>query len=203
MTLITTIVPHIPPRKAMLKETLASIKAQTHTDRETIVITDTEHHGSWWSVAQGVAQSTGEWITLCADDDYLLPIHHERCLIEAEDRCVDVLYPWYYPKGEAWSGLRPDHDPHAWLFGLPFDEARVRASSTIPGGGSLIRGDMLRSIGIPKPGDPEWPPDNPYDDWAMYLRLLNRGAVFYHLPERLWIWRFHAGNTSGKGDRWT
>jgi GT2 family glycosyltransferase len=201
VTLITTVTAHIPPREAMLAEALASVEAQTHADREVIVVTDVDRRGAWWAKNEGVRQSHGDWITFLDDDDQLLPDHHAHLLACAMETGADVIYPHFYIRGDEWP--EPHEDGFAWLFGLPFDEERVRASSTIPGGGSLIRGSLLRELGTPQLGDPEFGPEVYYDDWAMYIRLLNAGAKFVHLAERLYVWRhWGAGNTSGKADRW-
>lgn len=196
MTLITTIIPHIPIRTEMLKEAVGSVGRQIlppNVASEILVVTDTAHRGAAVTIAEGVGQSTGDWITLCADDDWLEPNHHERLLLAQIETGADVIYPWYNMIGQ--DDFQPDR------FGQPFDAARFLEASFIPGGGSLIRGDLLRSAGIPQVGDPEFPMGR-YDDWAMYLRLYHAGATFYHLPERLYNWRVWAGNTSGRGERW-
>jgi hypothetical protein len=40
------------------------------------------------------------------------------------------------------------------------------------------------------------------EDWRFILGCVAAGAKFVHLPEQTWIWRHHAGNTSGREDRW-
>lgn len=194
MPLVTTVIPHIPVRANLLGIAVASVHSQTHPQTEVVVVTDIDHRGAAWNISQGVARSHGDWVTLLGDDDWLLPAHHEHLLAAQRETGADVVYPWYEMVG------RDDFQPER--FGVAFDETECRRASFIPGGGSLIRGDLLRSIGIPQPGDPEFGPEVIYDDWAMYLRLLDAGARFHHLAERLYCWRVWPGNTSGKGDRW-
>ena len=197
--MISTIIAHIPTRADLLAEALASVAAQTYPDREVIVVTDRDRHGAWWTKNEGVRQSHGDWITFLDDDDYLLPDHHSHLLACAEETGADVIYGWYTiinGQGQEIPDFQPQH------FGAPFDEAECRQHSYLPGSGPLIRGALLRELGYPQEGDPEFGPGVYYDDWAMYLRLLNAGAWFVHLPEKLYVWRHNGLNTSGKPDRW-
>jgi hypothetical protein len=45
-------------------------------------------------------------------------------------------------------------------------------------------------------------PDNPCEDWGMWLKLLDEGAKFVHHSGRTWEWIWHHGNTSGSGSAW-
>jgi glycosyltransferase involved in cell wall biosynthesis len=109
----------------MLAEALASVRAQTFTDYEIIVVANGERpemirqtrrvaasHGARYytmpegnaSVARnfGIAAARGEWIALLDDDDLWLPEKLERQLAEAERTGADMVtsdYVEFYPDG--------------------------------------------------------------------------------------------------------
>jgi hypothetical protein len=64
----------------------------------------------------------------------------------------------------------------------------------------LARTQLLQDIGGFKnfPGA-QW---STCEDWYTWLRLLDAGATFVHLPERTWVWNHHGQNTGGRTDKW-
>jgi len=86
------------------------------------------------------------------------------------------------------------------VLGQPFDPAALRESNYIPVT-ALVRATRFVQVGgFPEPNSEDWPhPD--CEDWALWLRLLDAGAKFSHLPERTWTWEWHGRNTSGRPDR--
>ena len=179
----------------MLAQAIDSVYTQSVLEfvHKPIVITDTERRGAAWSVAEGLKQVKTKWLTLLGDDDWLMPRHHQTLMYWAEQTGADVVYgnPVLITNG---------YDKVMW--NIDWDEDRQRRESYIPGGGSLIRTELLQRVGVPQDGNPMYAREMAkHEDWAMYMALLDGGAKFHHVDADLYCWRVWAGNTSGRGDR--
>jgi len=120
-------------RPAMLAEAIASVRAQTFSDYEIIVVSNGEsddmRRASREAAAGcvylelkegnvsaarnfGVISAKGEWIAFLDDDDLWLPHKLERQLAEAERTNADLIcsdYVEFYPDGERiWRWRLPD-----------------------------------------------------------------------------------------------
>ena len=196
--MITVVIPHIevPARGAMLQQAIDSVYAQTANQyvRDPIVITDHNRRGAAWSVAHGVNMVQTEWLTLLGDDDWLMPNHHEVLMRAQQESGADVVY------GRPLI-VREDGSTHP-CWNIEYDADLMRRTSIIPGGGSLIRTELLQRVGVPQIDDAKYGRETrQYDDWGMYLALLDGGARFHHIADELYCWRHWSGNTSGKGNR--
>src|SRR6266852_5744847 len=111
MPLVSVVIPtHNRPQ--LLAEAIASVRAQTFTDYEIIVVSNGEsadmRHASGMAAAGcqyfelprgnasaarnfGIAHATGEWIALLDDDDLWLPEKLERQLEEAKSSGADMV----------------------------------------------------------------------------------------------------------------
>jgi hypothetical protein len=81
-------------------------------------------------------------------------------------------------------------------FGIPFNADMLREKSYIPVT-SVVNAEMARRVGGFTRHN-----GTPYDDWGFYIRMLDAGATFHHIPEVTWTWHHHGLNTSGLPDRW-
>jgi glycosyltransferase involved in cell wall biosynthesis len=125
-------------RPDWLAEALASIRAQTFTDYEVIVVSNGENgdmrkksqaaaaiHKCWYfaldqgnvAVARnfGVKRARGEWIAFLDDDDIWLPNKLERQLAEARCTGADMIscdYVLFYPDGREF--LHEPRVPDGW-----------------------------------------------------------------------------------------
>ena len=185
---VTVIVAHIPTRAWMLRQALSSICLQTVQPASIIVETDVHRRGAASTKNAALSRVTTEWTACLDDDDVMLPHHLETLLAAAESTGADVVYSW--PQMEGGADPRPDR------FGVPFDADELRRGSYIPTT-ALIRTELAQAV-----GGYQCPPGSDYDDWGVYLRMLDEGAVFHHVAQRTWIWRVHRQNTSGRPDRW-
>lgn len=184
---ITVIVATIPPRAERLAQALSSVAMQTLQPSAIVVEYDHDRTGAAATKNRALAKVTTEWVAFCDDDDILLPHHLEalhNCMI---DHGADVVYPWPQMAGAPEPRLR---------FGLPFDADELRRGNYIPTT-SLVRTKLAQAA-----GGFQCPPGTQYDDWGLYLGLLDAGAHFVHLPERTWIWNVHNGNTAGVPTHW-
>jgi hypothetical protein len=200
--LIQVVIPHIEvegphSREATLAQAIDSVYTQTVSEfiHKPIVITDTERRGPAWAVAQGVAQVKTKWVTLLGDDDWLMPRHHQTLMYWAEQTGADVVY------GEPIIGDGTTLQPGG-IWDMTFDEERLRKGNYIPGGGSLIRTSLLKEVGVPQMDSIRYEREMAvYEDWAMYIALLDGGAKFHHVKQGLYYMRRWAGGGKGRDFR--
>lgn len=175
--------PHLPERDPNLYlEATASVLAQTRQPDEFIVEWDPEHTGTAATQNRALARVKSDWIALLGDDDYLLPNHLE--VLEA-NATADVIWPDCEMLGGPIPSLCQE-----------FNEAKLRWDNYIPGGGSLIRTEALRSVGgWAAPSDPDW---HRFEDWVLWKRLLDKGCTFRHVHAVTWVYRFGSHQTGGQ-----
>jgi len=202
---ITVVVPHIPPRLADLVQCLGSINAQTRGADAVIIATDNTRAGSAATRTRGLMQSVTEFSAFVDDDDVLLPDHLRVLEAGARESGADVVYSGCFVIDQNAQQLAPREE---WgRFGLPFDGDLLRERSWLPVT-SLVRTGLAQEVGgFAYKTDPH--SGGEYDDWGFYLRMLDAGAIFHHVPVRSWLWRHHGrgrpgvpGNTSGKAGNW-
>lgn len=188
---ITVVIPSIPTRRNdLLRRALSSVMDQTLAPEAVVVEFDHWHQGAARTRNHGMRKVTTPWVAFLDDDDELLPDHLAECLRHAQDTGADMVYPWFtVPEG--W-------DPFPEREGQPFDPILLNTQNTIPVT-VLVRTHLIKSVGG---FTPKGPPENPCDDWGAWLKLRAVGAKIEHLNRRTWLWHWHGGNTSGRGDKW-
>ena len=184
MITIAVVVPHLPERDPGLYERAClSIVEQTRQPDQLIIEWDPTHSGCAATQNRALARVNCDFLALLGDDDYFLPHHLET--LEQHAAFADVVYPDCQQIGRQYD-----------FIGGPFDAERLRESNYIPGGGTLIRTDAARAVGgWCKFGDLD---RHEYEDWVMWLRLLDAGYRFKHVPEVTWAYRFGAHQTGGQ-----
>lgn len=179
--MISVITASIPPRQAMLAECMAAVAAQTLPPLEHLVGIDFARWGSSPTRNALVAGARGDWIAVIDDDDLMYPEHLAKLSAITE---ADVVYSFCDVTGKAWN-------PNG-----AFDEHRLRGMNYIPIT-SLIRTDLLRSLG-------GWRDSSAcqggLEDWDLWIRALDAGARFACVEEVTWLYRFHGGNKSVRGE---
>lgn len=188
---VTAVIPTIPPRSTgKLGRALKSALRQTRSVDAISLAIDTRHEGAAVTRNRALAGVTTEWSAFLDDDDEWLPGHIDILLHAAERTGADVIYPWFdVPEG---------FDPFPQFEGQEFQRLALEVQNYIPVT-VLARTELIRSTGgFQAIG----PPDNPCDDHGAWKALLAGGAKFAHVNARTWLWHWHAGNTSGRGDRW-
>lgn len=193
---VTVITPHIPTRQFELTRALASVSAQTMQPEAHIIATDSYHEGSAYTRNRVLHSVTTDWVAFLDDDDEFLPNHLNVLIDTAKHSVATVIYTGCkvvdhngndIPVREEWG-----------RFGLDFDPDLLRTKAYLPVT-SLVHTDLAQEALF---GPPKSHPQSDYDDWGFYLRLLDLGAVFKHVPEVTWVWHHHGANTSGRSDRW-
>lgn len=211
---ITVCIATIPPRSKELRRALASVAVQTLQPAAIVVEYDHEHTGAAATKNRAAAKATTEWLAFLDDDDQFLPAHLEMLRYAAEHFSwegepvprgpVDVVYS--IPNCPQLPGGR---DPNG-RYGVPFDPEELRRRSYIQTT-SLIRRHAFLGVGgfqLPNKTMPDGSPC-PYDDWGLWLALLDQECRFLHVPEVTFIWNHwgrgelgRPGNTSGQPTRW-
>jgi hypothetical protein len=205
---ITVCIATIPPRAKLLRRALASVAEQTLQPAAIVVEYDHDRTGAAATKNRAAAKATTPWLAFLDDDDQFLP-QHLLTLRNAADQelpsatwtgatdPVDVVYSIpYCPQ------LPAGRDPNG-RYGVPFSATELRRRSYIQTT-SLIRTDNFRNAGgfqLPDQTMPDGSPC-PYDDWGLWLAMLDKAARFLHVPEVTFIWNHWGGNTSGLPTRW-
>lgn len=179
---VTLIIPTIPPRKDELNRLLTSAHVQTIPATWVHIEPDAEATGSAATRNRALECVDTTWVTFADDDDILLPDHIETLSKAQLESGADVVYSWY-------TVIDGGVDPRPDRFGKPFDAKELRRGSYIPVN-SLVRTSLAKMAKF------EW--KDGLDDWYFYLKLLDLGAIFHHVPKKTFLWSHHDKNTSGK-----
>lgn len=193
---VTVIIPHIPVRPNALTRAVKSAATQTVKPTDIIIATDTERQGSAATRNRALDRATTTWVAFLDDDDLWLPNHLEAMLDHADETGADVVYPGCDVINPQLGGLIPLQEEWG-RFGQKFDPDLLRVKPYIPVT-SLVRTGLARRAMFGPPAGI----DTNYDDWGFYVRLMDVGALFSHLPLVTWIWNHGDKNTSGRSDRW-
>ncbi|MEV8610281.1 glycosyltransferase family A protein [Amycolatopsis sp. NPDC051373] len=185
---VTAVVCTIPPRAKRLRAALASIAMQTVQPAGIVVEYDHHRTGAAATKNRALARVSTPWAAWLDDDDVWFPNHLDVCVLAAHESGADVVYPW--PQMQGAPDLRPDR------FGQPFDPVALRRENYIPTT-ALFRADLAREV-----GGFQCVPGTSYDDWGLWLAMLDAGATFHHVPVKTWEYRHAGQNTSGRPDAW-
>lgn len=109
------------------------------------------------------------WVLFLDDDDILYPDYIEKVLPHLDDS--DVVYTW--------CDKNFDYNTD-----IPFDGPALRERNVIPVT-ACVRVELLNAVG-------GFPTDVAYEDWALWLKLLDVDARFTCIPERKWSYRRQA-----------
>lgn len=193
---IAVITPHIPTREHELVRAVKSVAEQWLKPSEHIILTDHQREGSAAIRNRALLSTFTRWVAFLDDDDEWDWIHLKVLLAAATESGADVIYSGCRVLDS--NGVEIPLRDEWGRFGREFDPDLLRAKAYLPVT-SLVRTGLAKRAQF---GPPEHQLDSVYDDWGFYLRLLNLGAVFKHVPEVTWTWHHHGKNTSGQADRW-
>lgn len=193
---VTVIIPHIPTRQFELTRAIASVAAQSLQPEDVIIATDRMHVGSAATRNRALYHVSTPWVAFLDDDDEWLPEHLETLLRHALRRGSTVTYSGC--RVVDYQGTTIPLQDEWGRFGRPFDPDLLRQKSYLPVT-SLVNTSLAKQALF---GPPSHAPESLYDDWGFYIRLLDLGGTFHHVPEITWIWHHHGQNTQGQGDRW-
>lgn len=191
---ISVVIPHIKPRKVLLKRALTSIEEQTLSANQVIVEEDVKKEGPAVVRNRALAKVEHEWTAFLDDDDEMLSHHLSTLYDFAIETGADLVWPWFrvvggsdpFPKfrGRQWNS----DDPHQ----IPI---------TV-----LVRTGLLREVGGFETVGDNGPTDKygnrAGEDWRLWLALSQAGTIFAHTPAITWLWHHDSRNTSGLPSRW-
>lgn len=195
MDRVTIVTPHIPTRQFELTRAIASVGAQIHQPSDIIISVDTKREGSAATRNRALAQATTPWVAFLDDDDELAPQHLDVLVHRALREGATVVYSGCQVVDNM--GVSIPLQDEWGRFGKAFDPDLLRKQSYIPVTSLVHTGLAKQALFGPPLGV-----QTDYDDWGFYLRLLDLGARFLHVPEVTWTWHHHGCNTSGRSDRW-
>lgn len=187
--LVTLCVPTITPRQRKLARALGSAMRQSRPFDAICVAFDHDHQGAAATRNRALKMANTEWVAFLDDDDELYPQHLERLYAKATETGADVIWPWFDVEGGT--------DPFPMHEGREYDPQDPHLFPIT----TLVRRRLAAKVG----GFPEDYQGGEHcagEDWPFWLALRDVGARFAHVHERTWIYRMHAGNTSGLGSRW-
>lgn len=181
---VTVVIATIPPRREMLKRAVASVRRQT-VECNLAIAEDTDGDGGAATRNRAQESVRTEWLAYLDDDDELLPHHVEHLLRHAALTGADLVYPLY----EGRDNITPE-GPEGDI------EYHVRHINSMIPVTVLVRRELVEQVG----GFPvEQTPDGEgvCYEWGLWIRLLDAGAKFAHLPEVTWRFNLHKTNTGG------
>src|SRR5512144_3098135 len=189
---VAAVIPTHPARilDGMLSRALRSVARQTIAVDRWCVAVDNDRRGSAVTRNEALLMAHGtDWAAFLDSDDEWLPQHIATLLLYAAPD-VDVVYTGCDVVGPG--GESVPRRAEWGRFGESFDPDLLREMSYIPVT-SLVRTDLALDV-----GGFGYVNDSPYDDCCFYLRLLDAGARFLHVPQVTWTWHHHGRNTSGR-----
>lgn len=171
--MITAVTPTIPGREALLEECHASVE---QFGLPHLIEIDVDGEGPAVVRNRLIKQVTTEWTLFLDDDDVLYPNY------------VDAVTPLFADAELVYTAWRLTGavDPQP----IAFDPDLLRRMWMIPVT-TCVRTEWLRKVG----GFPE---DEPREDHALWLRLLDEGARFAYTPVIAWHYRRRAGSRTEK-----
>jgi glycosyltransferase involved in cell wall biosynthesis len=180
---VTVAIPVHPPRLAdgSMARAVDSVRRQLLAPTATVTALDGHGEGAAVTRNRALAMVDTDWVAFLDSDDELKPHHLRSCARHAALTGADLIYPGF------------EGDDPTGMFGRSFDPILLHRHNYIPVT-VLVRTNLVRKVGgfTPHPdGD-----GDPCEDWGCWLKLLDAGATFSHLPQRTWI--RHPGGTRGR-----
>lgn len=186
---ITLIIPVHRARveNGMLRRALDSVGRQWGSPR-VLLPCDVDGEGSAAIRTRALADVETEWVAFLDSDDELDADHLLMLVGQQRMTNADVVYPWFKVVG--------GEDPWPDWFGREFDAEALRRRDFMIPVTVLARTELVRAAGGFQ-ADLSIAPPAQCDEWGLWLRMLDLGARFVHVPHRTWTWHRHGGNTAG------
>ena len=195
--MISVITATLGRRPTMLDEAVESVRAQTVTDWEHLIIDDgsfcvpqidgtrvfpVTHRGLGRARNVGLEAAQGDMVALLDDDDLWHPHHLETVCGVMTDTDADVVYSDCNEVGR--------RDGYA-IDVRDFDGGLLQCENFICVPATIVRTSSLRRVGGFPSGELE--------DWALWKRMHAMGMRFIHVPIVTVTYRFHEDNLTYGG----
>ena len=168
---ITVAIPTLPSRTVLLQRALDSVRAQTYPAAVCVRV-DAHRDGAAATRNKALELVDTEYVAFLDDDDVLKPHHLRACARHMALTDADLVYPGF------------DGEHPTGMFGKSFDPLLLQRRNYIPVT-VLTKTELVRGVGGFEPHPDE--NGDPCEDWGLWLKLLDAGARFSHLPQRTWI----------------
>lgn len=181
---IALITPSLPTRAGPLSQALQSVAAQNRKPDRHLVEVDHARAGSA-TVRNRLADAAAdcEWLAFLDDDDILFPDHLGSLADAAKVTGAQLVYSFCEVEGrDGWNPSRL------------FNADALRAGNYIPVTVLVERAAFLAAGGFPLD------PVNGWEDWALWLALLDNGCRFACRAHPTWRYRFHPGSKTYAGE---
>jgi len=172
MSQITVITASLPERADLLRDAIASVRAQTHLPADHLIGIDYQRIGGARVRNALVAATTTPWVQILDDDDLLMPEHLAALAAKADATGADIVYSYCSVEG----------DDTFNLYNRPYDRETLRNLSIVSHN-ALVRTELLLDLG-------GWLEEPGYD-WKLWNRAADAGAKFACLEERTWHYRLN------------
>lgn len=191
---VSVLIPTTGRRADWLDVAIASARNQVDAP-EVIVEHDLTGTGQSATLNRAFARSTGDWITVCHDDDFYVRTDATALLLAQARMHPEAGAVYSLPQYVTTDGIAGPTPPRLsqWMTKHP----RVRWGSFpdglhMHGTGVLYRRDWWTRVG-------GWDETLPAcEEYEFHLRLLYQGCVFLGLPVATMAYRHHAGQKSAR-----
>lgn len=177
-TMPNIITPSLPERAELLVECRESVRAQTIHCAHHIWL-DAHRYGPALVRNTIMATLTCEHVGFVDDDDLLDPDHVETLIAALQADNADLAFSWYRAEGAPETPRVEAFDD--WAYGY-----MLGGRNLIPVTVMARREAVLDAGGF-------WPDDR-YEDYALWMRMLTNGCTFTVVPRETWTYRFLGDN---------
>lgn len=176
---VTVITPTIRGREEFLSECMRSVLKQKGGVPGHLIKLDWNNEGPASVRNELVSMADTEWILFLDDDDFLNEDYLEK--IRSSSPYADVVYSWCNEEGFN-AGLDRE-----------FNAEALRGANYIPVT-ACVRKSLFDQVG-------GFPITGAYEDWGLWIKLLDAGARFKCVQEKLWTYRRHDGSRTYENQR--
>lgn len=185
---LTVCIPTIPRRLNLLNRAVESVKRQT-ANVKMIVEVDCDKQGAMVTRNKALARVDTPWVAFLDDDDELYPDHCELLYDLAVRSDSDVAYGGFTVLGDE---EYPQPSPLEYgNLGDPFNAEELLRGNYIP---VTVVAQTKKLIDA---GGFQYATGTKFEDYGLWLKLLNTGARFTPWHEATWKWTRGSGRTEG------
>lgn len=196
-------------RPTRVYEALASVRSETHRDIEIVIVDDGGAFVAPGDIAEGAARvirgggsgvgrarnlgleaARGEYVIFLDDDDVAMPHRIARLLSVARDRQAALCFGMTRRVADRTAEVLGDVPTHLIASGaIGFCDLLTCAPHV---NAVLARTEALRAVGGFDTGAEH------FDDWSAWLRIADRDAILWCVPDTVADWRIHEQGLSAQ-----
>jgi glycosyltransferase involved in cell wall biosynthesis len=185
VTGVTVCTPTTLDRKEVLRECIESVATQRVLPTRHIILRDAKNAGPSVMRNLMLRMTNTELVAFLDDDDLMHPDHLEALTDALNESSADLATSWFDTVGAVPLVPRFDQwDSEA--------EAYMAAGMNVVPVTVVARLDSILEAGGFNPAD-RW------EDYALWMRMLARGARFVVVPRETWTYRMLGGNRTWTG----